>query len=1185
MDKIKLLAGTPLFHKLRREELELIVSATEELVIKKGDYVYRQGEMGHAFYVIVSGKVDLIVKHDDGGISTMGHLSAGDHFGEISLLTGSPRSRSVKASEDLVLLSLEKIAFDDILLEHPRIHRLLDEALAEKLRRASKNQADIAHRAEESGQAGIREKKRELSFLNQLNTLAASNLSFEDIKEKVIELVSADFNADICELYLGTRVRLKKSDKKEYLKESSPLYQVMRSEKVVCFNKTDIREFGNDYGKYDAALAVPFISAGDSNPFGMLVIYAFETGTFGPGDEKLLGFLAPHIAQLLKNIQFYQEARRQRDELEALSQIGKELNASYDLPRLLYKIVSLTASLMKVGGVILRLKDEREGILRIKSYYGITDEVAHTVTQKIGEGVAGKVAGEGKPVIINDAAKDPRFAHNIPGDIRSVLCVPLFMKGNVIGTMSVYDKKSEEEWQPFTDDDQRLLDTIASQASIAIENARVFSDRAGKVSVKEDLVKAGDFVGESYQANQIRAAIAEFAANLRPVLLTGEAGTGKRLAAKQIHLDCPHRDGPYIEVDARRFDPRLWGGELFGYEKDSFSFAPVRRLGYIEQFKGGTIALSHIEGLEKSVQLKLLETIKTGYFQPFGGKRKVLLAARLIFLVDGDVKSLVNSGNFNRDFYNVLAEQSFELPPLRSRKRDIPALAQYYLEYFGRKNFKEIKSISPDALGVLMNYDWPGNLTEISNVIERAVILSDTGEILSEQIFLGLPRTEGKFSYNLLRFDKARQFFTSPYFPILPRIIISMIFYAGILFLFFGPGDPRFNIGLVIVWVYGWAFLFFSNFFLSRIWCSICSLSLPGLLAQNFFRPKRKVPHFIVKNTGWIMTVSCILVLWLELVWNAYEHPQFMGFILLAIIMGSLIFSVFYERGAWCRYLCSLGAVNAIFSMSSLVELRANRDLCTNRCRTHACYKGSGKSPGCPMYGHPFMIDNNRDCTLCGNCIKNCENQSIQLNLRVIPDELWTIRNFRLADSFLIISLGASFFFYVYYNDFHSFVHRIHVKYFLDSVLPEKLVTNILFFSAIIILWLLYNLMCYFQAKRGPSGFTDNRAAVSYGLIPVILGGYMAHYLEVFAAGALLLFSGILSIFGYRKDFSGLRVLSTGATSTLQAIIVFLALCLSLLVTYKIIERLNGREEKSFTKFILPLGFVFTFGVIVLFVV
>ncbi|MBI5418017.1 GAF domain-containing protein [Candidatus Poribacteria bacterium] len=721
MDKKKLLADTPLFHKLRAEELDLIASVTEELIIKKKDYVYKQGEMGHAFYVIAGGQVELLIDNDDSNVNVIAHLTVGDHFGELSLLTGSPRSRSVRAIEDTVLLSLDKIVFDEILLENPRIHRLLDEALAERLRKASQNQNNITQKAEKSKQ----KKERELTFLNNLNMLAAADLSYEEIKEKIVELISNIFDADLSALYLGTEEKLtehafygginrnKNIIPKESMSPTSLIYKTMQLKTPLITDSSSIEKLKNIYSEYNAAIYIPLISVSDPKPFGVLVLYTIEPDFFNNEDEEIFRFLAPHIAQILINVKFYQESRRQRNELETLSRIGKELNASYDLPRLLYKIVELTASLIKASDVILRLKDEQEGILRIKSYFGITDDIANTTTQKIGEGIAGKVAKDGKPIISNDVKNDPNFTQNIPGTTRSVLCVPLLMKGNIIGTMSIYDKKINDEWQPFTEDDQRLLEIIASQASIAIENARIFSDRSAKVTNKNDLIKQSDFVGESRQADQIRSTINEYAANLRPVLLTGETGTGKSV------------------------------------------------------------------------------------------------------------------------------------------------------------------------------------------------------------------------------------------------LIISLL---TILFL-------------------------------------------------------------LIKHAAFLIAA-----------------------------------------------------------------------------------------------------------------------------------------------------------------------HYMYTNYFSNSILHEKIIASLLFFSILMIIWFLYNIMCYLQSKHGQAFFNENINAFSYGLVPIVLGGYMAHYLEVFTGGALMMISGILALFHYKKDFSDLRILTPSATATLQTIMLVFALGLSIYSTYKIAERLNPKEESLFNKALIPISFVFIFGLILLFV-
>ena len=176
-----------------------------------------------------------------------------------------------------------------------------------------------------------------------------------------------------------------------------------------------------------------------------------------------------------------------------------------------------------------------------------------------------------------------------------------------------------------------------------------------------------------------------------------------------------------------------------------------------------------------------------------------------------------------------------------------------------------------------MNYDWPGNLTELSSVIRRAVMLAKRNEILPEQILLGLPKTEGKWEYNVLRIGWIRTFFTSRIFPRVPQVIIGCVFLLTVFFLFFGPLNPEAKIGLILGWYIGWPLLFFSFFFLARTWCSVCSFVVSGILLQNIVKPDRKTPAFIKNYSGWIMAVLCILVFWVEIIWDAYNNPYLTG--------------------------------------------------------------------------------------------------------------------------------------------------------------------------------------------------------------------------------------------------------------------------------------------------------------------
>ena len=672
----------------------------------------------------------------------------------------------------------------------------------------------------------------------------------------------------------------------------------------------------------------------------------------------------------------------------------------------------------------------------------------------------------------------------------------------------------------------------------------------------------------------VQAGIRKFAKNLEPLVIIGESGTGRKSAARQIHNLSENRDGPYGVIDLRQFEPGLLEGKLYGHDHGSLAFTHFREAGLLEQYRGGSIVLYHAEVLEEDIERKLLQTIQDKYFYRIGGKTRLSLGVRLIFVCAERQSSGSKFCRIVDKMLEFFDDPFLQLPPLRDHKRDIPRLVDHYLEHFNKEYSRNVKGFEKNVLGMLMNYDWPGNLTELRNVIQRAVLLSEKDEILSEQILLGLPQPEGKQEYNLLRWPYISAIFRSRLFPYLPRVLISIVFFAGLLALFLGPqDDPERNIGLVLSWSIGWPLMLFSFFFLGRIWCSVCSLSLPGNLVQKIIKPKLSVPQFIKDYSSWIMAGFCIIVFWIELVWDAYQDTKLTGFIILGIILGSFLFSIFFKRRAWCRYVCPLGALNAIFAMPSTMELRANRHLCVNTCQERLCYQGDAEHEGCPMFRHPFLVDNNRDCTLCGNCIKTCPHDSIQVNLRIAPLELWNMQSPRVADSFLVVALAAIFFPLLLHKEFLALSGKYSMPHLAGSLI---------LFGLIGIFIGIYSLFSWQQARMSKSNFTHIFAASGYGYIPLVLGGFLAVYFEMFMAGAWRLVPLILSTIGVPMTETGYRLLSREATETLQHLIVTGGLLASLYATYRIVKRYT-LESFSLKLYGLPYGFLLASGLLFLF--
>jgi len=690
----------------------------------------------------------------------------------------------------------------------------------------------------------------------------------------------------------------------------------------------------------------------------------------------------------------------------------------------------------------------------------------------------------------------------------------------------------------------------------------------------------------STTAKRIQAVTNLFAKNLDSVFITGESGTGKKFLAKQIHLQSVYSRGPYIEIDLRGMEEEVIAETLFGNQQDAFPFTKSRQVGTFEQFNGGTVVLLNCEFMSYPLQQKLLKAITEGTFTRIGGGQGILFQARVIFISEVNLETLTAREYFLPQMQEVLLRQHYRVPPIREHRRDLPRLIEHYLRRYSREYGKNIHKVSPDSMGILLNYDWPGNLTELASVIQRAVMLAQKNEILTDQILLGLPKTEGKWEFNLLRIPWIKSSLKSKVFPAFPQAIVGCIFLAAILSLFFGSGDPEKNIGITLSWIIGWPILFFSFFFLARIWCSVCTLAVPGRIVQKILKPERKTPEFIKKKSGWIMAFLCIIVLWVEIIWDAYDNPFLSGSVIIAVMLGSFIFSVLFKRRVWCRYVCPLGAINAIFAMPSILELRANRHLCLNRCRQHVCFGSENEQEGCPMFRHPFLVDNNRDCILCARCIKNCKDNSIHLNLRLAPQELWDLETPRRPDSFLIVALGAIFFPFALQGRFLPLTEHICGAILpVGFRIPSALAASLVFFCLVLVFEISYGLMVAIQARFTAVSKEVLLPLLGYGFIPLILGCYMAVHFELFVGGAWRIWPNFLDLMGFDTVYQAHRILRPDTTAVLQDITVLGGMFASFYAIFRIMARLKGSRKFSYKMLLLPYSFMIALGGLSLYIV
>jgi len=241
-------------------------------------------------------------------------------------------------------------------------------------------------------------------------------------------------------------------------------------------------------------------------------------------------------------------------------------------------------------------------------------------------------------------------------------------------------------------------------------------------------------IGQSRAMQQVFDLIADVAPMNSTVLITGETGTGKGLAAKAIHTNSPQSQGPFVVVNCGAIPEHLMESELFGYQKGAFTDAKETKKGRLELAHGGTLFLDEIGEISMRMQIDLLRVLEDRVFYRVGGTQPLEVEFRAIAATNKELQKVIKAGTFREDLYYRLNVVSFKMPPLRDRKEDLPLLAEYFLNRFAQETNKPIDRISRAAMDEIMLYDWPGNVRELENAIERAVVVCKGPIILPEDL-------------------------------------------------------------------------------------------------------------------------------------------------------------------------------------------------------------------------------------------------------------------------------------------------------------------------------------------------------------------------------------------------------------------------------------------------------------------
>ena len=426
------------------------------------------------------------------------------------------------------------------------------------------------------------------------------------------------------------------------------------------------------------------------------------------------------------------------DRLRLLYDVSRELTTERDVKVLLDRTLDNLLAVYPAERVLVAIKNEtpRGFVVDAARHHNLEADDA----EELSRGIILRVIETNEPVLSFDAQTDDRlnrYQSVIDYNIRSVLCVPLFHANE--GVMGALYVDHRGMGNAFSEADQTFLQAFANLVGVALVNARMHEQLEDKAQYLQQEVEKrhqlGELFGQSDAMQMVYQLIERAAKSDIPVLMQGETGTGKELAARAIHYNSTRKDQRFLSQNCAAFSPELLQSELFGHKKGAFTGATENHTGIFEAADGGTVFLDEIADASPQLQRSLLRVLQEGEIRRVGETEDHIVDVRIIAATNRDLKKEVENGTFREDLYYRLQGIQIDMPPLREHLEDVPLLAEHLLRQAKEDANKSVRGLTVGAIKALISYNWSGNVRELENEIRLAVALAEEGGDITPNLF------------------------------------------------------------------------------------------------------------------------------------------------------------------------------------------------------------------------------------------------------------------------------------------------------------------------------------------------------------------------------------------------------------------------------------------------------------------